>query len=319
MLSENWLAVAVSEEIGSETPVAVTANGLHLALFRDKEGIVRAVEDRCPHRRVPLSLGKVIDGALRCAYHGWTFEGAGGKCVDVPNLGENERVPPSFSVNAYSVTEHEGFVSVWPSADTPSLSMPFENETQDSWAVETFGSGVAALGYYDYRDLLLDGPQVLFEIPGVRFTDFYLGDALVLDGKITLDREAEWGSARKPVDIKKADRPLVLRTELTLDSGQAAVRLFDIDEQELARLLISFTPGKRGTTSYCWRFYRHKQFTATQPIKSRLLASGQQAVAVSRSLDGSEVASILVGPSSEFHQTETDSKELNLGASQDEC
>src|SRR5262249_62176725 len=48
-----------------------------LVLFRDAEGMVRALEDRCPHRGVPLSLGTCERGRLVCAYHGMQADGDG--------------------------------------------------------------------------------------------------------------------------------------------------------------------------------------------------------------------------------------------------
>ena len=67
--------IALSSQLGTNKTLAVNVYDQAIVLFRDKDGKVVALEDRCPHRRVPLSLGKVIQGELRCAYHGWTFNG----------------------------------------------------------------------------------------------------------------------------------------------------------------------------------------------------------------------------------------------------
>lgn len=82
-------------------PRRVTVAGRHYALFRDATGRAAAVEDACPHRRAPLSLGTVRpDGRLACAYHGWHFDaegrGASPSCpelrhCDVPALQVVER------------------------------------------------------------------------------------------------------------------------------------------------------------------------------------------------------------------------------------
>ncbi len=58
-------------------------------LVRPAEGPVFALEDRCAHRQVPLSQGVVSGCAVRCGYHGWTYD-ASGKCVDVPYLGKGK-------------------------------------------------------------------------------------------------------------------------------------------------------------------------------------------------------------------------------------
>ena len=54
---------------------------------------VVAAPDRCPHREAPLSLGRLLDGDLECAYHGWRF-GRGGRCVLVPSAADGVPLPP---------------------------------------------------------------------------------------------------------------------------------------------------------------------------------------------------------------------------------
>lgn len=81
MFKDQWSPVLFSPELGDE-PVQVTLAGEKLALFR-AEGKVHALRDRCPHRGVSLSLGKVKDGCLSCPFHGWEFKGDG-SCAHVP-------------------------------------------------------------------------------------------------------------------------------------------------------------------------------------------------------------------------------------------
>lgn len=83
-------------------------------LFRDAQGAPRALLDRCPHRMVPLSMGRVRGDRLVCCYHGWEFDGAG-RCCHVPsNL---EPTVPKELVPAFDVKEADGFVWVRPSGE----------------------------------------------------------------------------------------------------------------------------------------------------------------------------------------------------------
>jgi phenylpropionate dioxygenase-like ring-hydroxylating dioxygenase large terminal subunit len=70
-------------------PARVSIGGTAYALWRDADGVPRALVDRCPHRHAPLSRGTVRpDGRLACGYHGWHFDGEGrAKSPAVPNLG----------------------------------------------------------------------------------------------------------------------------------------------------------------------------------------------------------------------------------------
>src|SRR3546814_7176893 len=71
-----WWAVARSEEVTDKKPLGINIGDQPVVLWRDKQGIVRALEDRCPHRRAPLSLGCIRDnGWIQCGYHVWSYEG----------------------------------------------------------------------------------------------------------------------------------------------------------------------------------------------------------------------------------------------------
>jgi len=79
-----WLPVAPDAGIGTR-PVGVVAGGVPLVLVRPVAGAPPvAFADRCPHRLVPLSAATLDGGRLRCAYHGWEFDGSGA-CVALPS------------------------------------------------------------------------------------------------------------------------------------------------------------------------------------------------------------------------------------------
>jgi phenylpropionate dioxygenase-like ring-hydroxylating dioxygenase large terminal subunit len=105
-----WYPVAWSHELKSGKAVATRFAGEPIVLVRPDEGPVYALEDRCAHRQVPLSKGKVDGCTLRCGYHGWRYD-ASGKCVDVPYLGKG-KLPNG--VRSYPCFERDGIVFVWP-------------------------------------------------------------------------------------------------------------------------------------------------------------------------------------------------------------
>ena len=105
----NWYAAAWCGEIGPGEPLARTVIGERLVLFRGADGAVAALEDRCAHRSMPLSLGRVADGGrLICPYHGLAYDAAGA-CVHVP--GQDD--PGKIRIRAYPVEERAGLVFVW--------------------------------------------------------------------------------------------------------------------------------------------------------------------------------------------------------------
>jgi nitrite reductase/ring-hydroxylating ferredoxin subunit len=99
-----WQAVALSREV-RRRPFRVMLDGEPVVLFRTEAGLA-ALADRCPHRLVPLSLGRVKDGTLECPYHGWRFD-PGGLCVEMPgHTGDM----PRCRVARFQATELDGAI-----------------------------------------------------------------------------------------------------------------------------------------------------------------------------------------------------------------
>ena len=74
-----WTIVGLSRDIRKK-PVQVRVAGQRIVLFRGSDDRLAALLDRCPHRGVALSLGKVEDGNLVCPFHGWRFTVEGKNC-----------------------------------------------------------------------------------------------------------------------------------------------------------------------------------------------------------------------------------------------
>lgn len=76
-LANVWTIVGAARELRAGSLLPVQVAGERVVLFRDASGRASALVDRCPHRGVRLSLGKVKDGCVECPFHGWRFDGAG--------------------------------------------------------------------------------------------------------------------------------------------------------------------------------------------------------------------------------------------------
>lgn len=125
-----WYVACRADELGASQPLGRTLLGVPIALFRDASGAPAAVLDRCPHRNVPLSLGRVSNGELVCRYHGWRFDG-GGRLRAVPGLPivDNEALDrPGRNVNAFPCREQDGYVWVFMDAKQAPAHEPFALE-----------------------------------------------------------------------------------------------------------------------------------------------------------------------------------------------
>jgi phenylpropionate dioxygenase-like ring-hydroxylating dioxygenase large terminal subunit len=78
-----WTPVALATSLRPGQPLAVRVAGTPLVLFRGADGRPAALLDRCIHRGVALSLGRVRDGCIECPFHGWRYDAAG-RVVNVP-------------------------------------------------------------------------------------------------------------------------------------------------------------------------------------------------------------------------------------------
>lgn len=106
-----WYPLARSTDLKRGKTLAVTFAGTEIVLVRPQTGEPYALDDRCAHRQVPLSLGTVKRDRLQCGYHCWSYDRTGA-CVSVPYLDRDRTLPNG--VRGYPCREAYGFVFVFP-------------------------------------------------------------------------------------------------------------------------------------------------------------------------------------------------------------
>ena len=117
LLKDHWYVGCPSSRLTTSAPRAAQIGEFNLVLFRDADGRPRALLDRCSHRGVRLSLGRVTEGRIACGYHGWEFD-ADGELRHVPSLTAGDKVPVC-SVPAFPVVERDFYVWVWIAGQSP--------------------------------------------------------------------------------------------------------------------------------------------------------------------------------------------------------
>jgi phenylpropionate dioxygenase-like ring-hydroxylating dioxygenase large terminal subunit len=131
-LRNAWYVAAWDREV-SGAPLARTFLGEPVVLYRRAGGAPVALEDRCCHRQLPLSMGKVEGDDLRCGYHGLKFDAAG-KCIEIPG---QVSVPPQARVRAYPLLEKYHWVWIWmgdPAKADPALVPNWWWAAHPEWA-----------------------------------------------------------------------------------------------------------------------------------------------------------------------------------------
>src|SRR5215813_10997074 len=112
-----WYVAAYDHEVARE-PFGRMILGEPIVFFRKEDGTPAALEDRCVHRHLPLSMGKLVGDHLQCHYHGLRYD-CTGRCVKVP--GQNT-IPPSAQVKSYPVVERYRWLWIW--MGDPALADP---------------------------------------------------------------------------------------------------------------------------------------------------------------------------------------------------
>lgn len=110
LLRRYWQPVALLEELDKQRPVvALKIMGEELVLFKDKARTLGLVGRFCPHRGADLCYGRLEDGGLRCAFHGWLFDQTG-QCLQQPAEPEDSQMYKRIKTAGYPVVEKNGII-----------------------------------------------------------------------------------------------------------------------------------------------------------------------------------------------------------------
>ncbi|MAA50809.1 MAG: (2Fe-2S)-binding protein [Gammaproteobacteria bacterium] len=160
-----------------------------IVIFRTDEGIPAALEDACPHRKLPLSKGRLQGNSVECGYHGLTFD-CSGACVKSPT--QAAALPRGVSVRSYPVEDRWGILWIWmgdPAAANSDDIFAIENYENPAWGLTPRGSMDINCHYLYVVDNLLDPSHVAW----VHVSSF-----------------AGAGTSDLPLDIKKLDDGVIV-------------------------------------------------------------------------------------------------------------
>ena len=177
-----WYVACTPSELDGAKPLGRTVCGERLVFHRGPDGQPVALEDWCPHRGAPLSLGRVEDGQLVCGYHGLVM-GCQGRAVSMPG----QRVQNFPPVRRFPVVERHGFIWLWPgdAARADEALIPHLAWAEDpEWA---YGGGLYHIEC-DYR-LMIDNLMDLTHETYVHATS--IGQKEIDETPVTTKTEGE--------------------------------------------------------------------------------------------------------------------------------
>ena len=157
-LRNAWYVAALEGEIGRNLHAAKIL-GEEIVLYRKLDGQVAALEDACPHRKLPLSMGRLLDDAVECGYHGLTFD-CSGSCVRAPGM---THIPKAAMVRSYPCVERYGMVWIWmgdAALADPATIMEVEQWGDPAWGMNSGDAMTIDCNYLYMTDNLLDPSHV---------------------------------------------------------------------------------------------------------------------------------------------------------------
>lgn len=183
-----WYVAGWSKDYGHALK-AETYLGEDVVIYRTEDGHPVALEDACPHRKLPLSEGNLIGDTVECGYHGLKFD-CTGTCIDSPT--QRGMTPRRAVVKSYPVVDRYRLLWIWmgdPDKADPDLIFPIENFDSDDWGYTDGGVLDIDCNYLWVVDNLLDPSHVAW----VHVTSF-----------------AGAGTDDGPLDVVKTDRGVIV-------------------------------------------------------------------------------------------------------------
>ncbi len=256
MIRNQWYVILESREVRGKKPVGVKRFGENLALWRDAQGKVICLFDRCAHLGAALSQGAVCSEGerLMCPFHGFEFD-ASGQCRVIPALGRTTEPPKAMRVTAYPTYEAHGLIWVYWGQPTAGLKPPRFFEDID----ESFS-------YAGYRDLwpahysrMVENQLDVVHLPFVHASTIGRSHKTVVDGPIyTLEddvlrlwvynRVEDGTPARLPEQMPPPTRPPFLEFIFP--------NIWQNRISEDLRIFVAFVPVDEESGLFYMRYYQ---------------------------------------------------------------
>ncbi len=256
MIRNQWFVVLESKQV-KKKPIGVTRLGEKLVFWRDQTGKINCAVDRCPHRRIALSLGEVHEGHLQCPFHGFEYDNSG-RCVHIPANAVGGRIPGSLVLDTYPTFEDQDFIWIWWGNDPPEeLETPLFFDNLD----KTFVYSSVQDPWKSHYSRAIENQLDVVHLPFIHHNTIGRGNKTVIDGPLVnwvgndklmvyvFNRLDDGSPPRKP-------------SELSLDEVRSVHLEFIMPNlwqnyiNEDVRVVIAFTPVDDNNSILYLRFYQ---------------------------------------------------------------
>ncbi len=256
MIANQWYVVMDSSQIRDQ-PVGVTRMGEKLVFWRDDEGHVSCLRDRCVHRGAQLSKGQLIHGHLQCPFHGFEYD-TSGRVTVIPANGKRTPVPEQFRVHSYPTHEAHGFIWIWWGEKPPQGLRPpaFFDNLDDS-----FSYGRVYDPWDAHYSRVIENQLDVVHLPFVHYNTIGRGNRTLVDGPLVewegndkfyvyvFNRVDDGSPPVKPEALTKPEREF--RLEFIFPN------LWQNHISNSTRIVAAFVPVDEAHTLLYLRFYQN--------------------------------------------------------------
>jgi phenylpropionate dioxygenase-like ring-hydroxylating dioxygenase large terminal subunit len=137
MIYNQWYIILESKELKKHKPLRIKRFDENLALWRDEKNEVCCINDKCCHRGVSLSCGKILNGMLECPFHGFIYDKSG-KVQIIPANGKNKPAPETMRVASYRTYEAFGLIWMFWGDEEKADQEPFFFKELEKFSYSTF-------------------------------------------------------------------------------------------------------------------------------------------------------------------------------------
>ncbi len=264
-LPNRWYAILESHRV-KRRPVGIQRMGEPLVLYRRTDGNLVCMLDRCPHRGVALSRGRVRGDELECGYHGFRFA-ADGHCTHMPCEGTEAKIPKAMCATSFQVREAHGLIWLWWGADAKTLgkdelpAIPWHVEIPDSCRYTSQRSYRWDVSFYRATESNFDTHHAPYLHPQLAAKQTLMDEMECTSNE---DRIVIQGALCRP-DNRASRMPFTIRFRFP------GVTYFSIGS--ILRFAVLDTPVDDTTT---WRFLRYYNVKFKVPVLGKIWIEAMQ-------------------------------------------
>jgi phenylpropionate dioxygenase-like ring-hydroxylating dioxygenase large terminal subunit len=269
LIPNQWYAILESREIGINKIVGFTRLNEKMIAWRNTQGLLSIMADKCPHRGVALSCGKLLSDNMQCPFHGFQYA-PDGSCVLVPANGRSSEPPKALHVQTYPVIEAHGFVYIWWGElrkEYPPI--PWFESIPDTMVYSTLRDHWAT-----HYSRAIENQLDVVHLPFIHHNTIGRGNRTLVNGPISTE-ESHWNG----------DHLLNIWVANQLDHGQKPKKPSEMTKPERRpflqfrfgniwqnwisdniRIVVAFAPIDDGNTLMYLRFYHTVRFPGIRQI-----------------------------------------------------